>query len=89
MNSEKLQQLQNEIHREMKKALNSSKMVEVLDNYGLVDKLVKIQCVLDLTKIQSSNAIKDPEIKDSLRAIPGQQIVIMDCCLCPRGCCNC
>ncbi|MFH7025776.1 MAG: hypothetical protein ACHBN1_10315 [Heteroscytonema crispum UTEX LB 1556] len=89
MNSEKLQQLQDEIKQEMRDALNNSKLADLLTSYGLIDKTVKFQCVLDMKKIQFSNTIKDPELKNSLQAIPGNEIVIMGCCLCPPFCCNC
>jgi hypothetical protein len=89
MNSKKLEQLQEEIKQEMRDALNNSKLTDLLTSYGLINKTVKFQCVLDMRKIQSSNTIKDQELKESLQAIPGHEIVIMGCCLCPPFCCNC
>jgi|GEM_PF-4130947 hypothetical protein len=87
MVSEKLQQLQNEIEQAMKEDIDNSKVGKLLENYGLVDKLVKAQYIINLTRIDSI-AIKDQEMKEALKTLPGQEIVIASCCFCPR-CCKC
>ncbi len=45
--------------------------------------------LFDLNKIRASDAIKDPEIQNSLGAIPGRDIEIAGCKICENGrCCN-
>ena len=90
--SEKIQQLQKEIQQEMFEVLNSSKIQEIFQSYGLTENgLIKFQCILDITKIQLNNTVEeDQQIKASLLAIPGQELVLISCCSCsPRWCCPC
>ncbi|MBP5975831.1 hypothetical protein HW132_24605 [Brasilonema sp. CT11] len=87
MNLVKLDQLQQEIQKAVYDGVESSKLGDVLEKYGLGDRLIQIHVKFDLDKIRSSDALKDPEIKDSLGAIPGREIVIAGCAICPGGHC--
>jgi hypothetical protein len=88
---EKLQRLHEEMHEELMKAINNSEVCDVLEKYGLTaDKIVKFQVILDLYKIQNmSDSLGDPEIQASLRAIPGEELVLAACCWCGTRCCPC
>jgi hypothetical protein len=91
MDSENLQQLKKEIKQEMSEVLNSSKITNIFQSYGLTeDGLIKFQCILDLTKIQLNNTLEeDQQFKASLLAIPEQELLLMCCCSCPLWCCPC
>jgi hypothetical protein len=82
MNSEKkLQQLQEEIKQEMAESIKNSNFGKLFEKYGMSgDDIVKFQCIIDLTKIESTDAVTNHEIKDALRAIPAKELVIADCC---------
>ncbi|ARV58128.1 hypothetical protein BZZ01_05290 [Nostocales cyanobacterium HT-58-2] len=88
MNSAKLEQLQKEIQQAVYNGLDNSPLVELLAGYGLTDRVIQIHVIVDLDKIRLTNAIKDPEIKDSLQAIPGHKLVITGCDWCTQGCCG-
>jgi uncharacterized protein YpuA (DUF1002 family) len=76
MDSEKLQQLQEEVKQEMLKALNNSQLNDVLQKYGLTSGgFVKVQCTLDLTQLQLSNADESQQAMELLQAIPDAQSI--------------
>ncbi|MBD2770572.1 hypothetical protein [Iningainema tapete] len=90
MNSETIQQLQDEIYQEMSERLKNANFDKVLEKYGISgDNILKFQATLDLTKIQFSDAVGNQQVKDLTRAIPGQKLVIKNCdwCAC-WGCCS-
>ncbi|MBW4503792.1 MAG: hypothetical protein KME57_30585 [Scytonema hyalinum WJT4-NPBG1] len=91
---ENLQQLQEEIKQELLNAVNNSKLVELFQQYGLTgDGLVTFQCILDITKIQLSDAVVNQRLEESLRAIGENELIISACnCWCenpPEYCCKC
>ncbi len=91
---ENLQQLQEEIKQELLNAVNNSKLVDLLDQYGLTeDGFVTFQCRLDIPKILLSDAVVDQRLEESLRAIPENELMISACdcwCFNPRRmCCTC
>ncbi len=94
MNSEQLDQFTKKIQEELLNAVNNSKLVDLLDQYGLTeDGFVTFQCRLDIPKIQLSDAVVDQQLKESLRVIPENELIIRACdCVCEnprRFCCIC
>jgi DNA-directed RNA polymerase specialized sigma subunit len=94
MNSEQLDQFTKKIQEELLNAVNNSKLVDLLDQYGLTeDGFVTFQCRLDIPKIQLSDAVVDQQLKESLRAIRENELIISACdCWClnpPEYCCKC
>lgn len=82
MNPEKLQQLQNEIEQEMYEALKNLNFGKVLEKYGISkDTDLKLQCILDLTKLQSSDADEGQQVEDFSRAISGKNLMKVVPCL--------
>ncbi|BAZ09779.1 hypothetical protein NIES4071_15890 [Calothrix sp. NIES-4071] len=87
MNSEQLQRLQDEMNQELQEILNDSKFAELLEKYELLgDKVLKFQCVLDLTKLKSHDVNNNEETKEFLQAQHEQEIVLATkswCVPCP------
>ncbi|BAY47061.1 hypothetical protein SAMD00079811_46770 [Scytonema sp. HK-05] len=86
--------LKKEIQQELLNAVNNSKLVNLFQKYGLTeDGLVKFQCILDITKIQLSDAVVAQQLKESLPAIREKELIIPACnCWCenpPGFCCQC
>ena len=53
---------------------------------------IRFQCILDLTKVEPSDANEEQQVKDFLQAMPDQKIILVplggwctDCCD-PDGC---
>jgi hypothetical protein len=97
MYTQKLEQFKSEMEKAMEEALSNSKVVDMLENYGL-EEGAKFKFVLDLNKIKSSNTVTDQELKASLESIPEDELVFISCCTCckcPRPacclgiCCDC
>lgn len=84
MNSETLQHLKDEILQEIRENLKNSKLDDLCQKYDLYgDKVLKLQFILDLTKVQFSDAADNLQPKE---------FVILDLCLrpgCPPGGCPC
>lgn len=59
LDSETLEQLQTEIKQEFIRILNNSNFSQILKKYGIsTEELLKFQCVLDLSKIEVTDAHK-------------------------------
>ena len=82
MNPEQLKQLQDEIEQEMYEALKNLNFGKVLEKYGISgDTPLKFQYILDLTKLQSSDADEGQQVEDFSRAISGKNLVKVAPCL--------
>lgn len=86
MDTQKLNQLKDQIKLQMSEILNNSNFSKLTEDYGILEKgalKFKFQCSIDLTKIEFSD-------RDSLETIPVQQIVEVDCiwCVQDRRCCD-
>ncbi len=79
---EKIKQLKQEVDQKMIDGIYYSKLFDFLGGKGLEGKAVKVKVVLDLSLIRDEDIIKDPELKDSLRELPGQEFVITACWPC-------
>ena len=78
-NENKLQTLKDELSMEMEKALNDSKLLDVLRKYGVAN-LVTIQLEVDNTKIESSkNITMDKQLKNELEAMSEDKLMIYGC----------
>lgn len=85
MDSQTLQQLQDEIKNELSQSLMSANFETVLEKYGISgEKVLKLECSIDLSQIQIKNT-ENSSNKNLL--IPGNHIVKLDCDWCP--CCGC
>jgi enamine deaminase RidA (YjgF/YER057c/UK114 family) len=82
-NPTKIQQLQHELEQEFMKALDNSKVNDILEAYGLTgEEVVKFKAVIDLRKMQkTSDASINPEIQAALKEIPGFDFTLLSCCL--------
>ncbi|MEM7553248.1 MAG: hypothetical protein AAF378_03970 [Cyanobacteria bacterium P01_A01_bin.84] len=90
MNTEKINQLQETLENKVKEAINNSDLGDYLVNQGLVENTLKLKVMLDLNQIRNQDVIKDVELKNSLREMPGEDFMILICCGCSMGlCCNC
>ena len=95
MSNENLQQLQGEFASAIREALNDSKLMDLFEKYGLVDKnAVSIKFVVDTNYVNSSlNANTEPQIqfKSALGASSINELELTTCCLCSDGgfCCPC
>ncbi len=87
---ENVQQLQDDIQQAMHESLQNSNFGKVLQKYGILEgKLVKVQCMLDLTKIQLSNTVENQQFMANLRQELFLEVAKMDCCWCPpNGTCG-
>jgi hypothetical protein len=85
MDSQTLQQLQDEIKNELSQSLKNAKFKTVLEKYGISgEKVLKIECSIDLTQIQ----MKDMNNSNNRNLIiPGNHIVKLGCDWC--DCCGC
>ncbi|MEH2245539.1 hypothetical protein [Nostoc sp.] len=86
MDTQKLNQLKDQIKLEMSEILNNSNFSKLTEDYGIQEKgalKFKFQCSIDLTKIEFSD-------QDSLETIPDQQTVELDCIWCTlhQRCCD-
>lgn len=91
MDLENLDQIKEKIQQEMSNALNNSKLGDIFDSYGITgDHSIQFQCILDLTKVQFKETAENNQLQNFLKAIPGQQLVVQNCCNRPGClCCNC
>ena len=85
MNSQILQQLQDEIKNELSQSLKNANFKTVLEKYGISgEKVLKLECSIDITQIQ----MEDTENSSNINSlIPGNNIVKLDCDWC--DCCGC
>ncbi|MBG1266136.1 hypothetical protein [Nostoc sp. WHI] len=83
-----LQQVQDEIQREITEILENSNFHKVLEKHSISgDKVLKIQfqCSINLNKVQDSNAIDNKQANKFLTEIsgrPGQELVLVTKSLC-------
>jgi uncharacterized protein YutE (UPF0331/DUF86 family) len=62
IDAQTLQQLEDEIKKELTNILNNSNFGEVLKKYGISGQnVLKVQCLLDLTQIEVSDAIDNQQ----------------------------
>lgn len=85
MDSQTLQQLQDEIKNELSQSLKNANFETVLEKYGLSgEKVLNLECSIDLSQIQ----IKDTEnYSNTYLLIPDNHIVKLNCSWC--ACCGC
>ncbi|MEH2022485.1 MAG: hypothetical protein V7K62_02620 [Nostoc sp.] len=85
MNSQTLQQLQDEIKNELSQSLKNANFETVLEKYGISgEKVLNLECSIDLSQIQ----IKDTENSSNTNSlISGNHIVKLSCIWC--ACCGC
>ncbi|MEH2424869.1 MAG: hypothetical protein V7K48_29395 [Nostoc sp.] len=68
-----LQQLEDEIKNELINILKNSNFGETLEKYGISGKdILKVQCLLDLTKIEVSNTVNNQQANKLLQTIKEQ-----------------
>ena len=80
-NNVTLSQIKDELSMEMEKALNDSKLKDLLEKYGLQN-VVKFQLEVDNTKIKSSQNLKmGTQLKDELEAMSEDEFVMLSGCL--------
>jgi hypothetical protein len=75
-----LQKLEEEIALTMTEA-NNDKLIDLLKNHGLID-AVKIELVVDMKKIQSSQNTITPQLQEALKASSQDKYELMSCCVC-------
>ncbi|MBV6626256.1 MAG: hypothetical protein KI793_25540 [Rivularia sp. (in: Bacteria)] len=85
MNLEKIQQLKQEVDQKMIDGIYYSKVFDFLTKEGLEGQVVKVKVVLDLKEIRETDIVKDEELRDSLRELPGQEFVLTSCWPCNNG----
>lgn len=83
--TEKIKQLKEDVDQKMIDGIYQSKLFHFLTDKGLEGKAVKVKVVLDLKEIRDTDIIKDKELRDSLRELPGQEFVITSCWPCNNG----
>lgn len=96
MSDENFKKLQEEFGAAMSETLENSKVTELLDKYGLVDKnAISIKLVVDANYVKSNeNLTTEPQmqLKSALAASSINEIELMTCCYCPSTggmCCPC
>lgn len=86
IDAQTLQQLEDEIHQEINEILNNSNIRNVLEKYGILeDNILTIEYSIDLSKIHSSNVIKDQQHQKSLPEALGKNKQLK-CWVVPGGC---
>ena len=74
IDAQTLQQLEEEIKNELSNILKNSNFGEVLTKYGILgQEILKVQCLLDLTKIEVSDADDNQQTKNFLEQIIKEQ----------------
>jgi hypothetical protein len=74
MDSESLKVLQNEINSAINEVFNQSNLSDIFKEYDfIVDKSIKVEYVIELTRLPSHNGIKNQEINGSSQAILEEQ----------------
>ncbi|MEH2300219.1 MAG: hypothetical protein V7K88_14715 [Nostoc sp.] len=100
IDTETLQQVQNDIQQEISEILENSNFHKVLEKYSISgDKVLKIkfQCSIDINKIQNGDAVDNEQAQKFLPETTkelGQELVLVNKLLCipcptnqsPRGC---
>ncbi|MBN3926340.1 hypothetical protein [Nostoc sp. NMS4] len=80
IDSQKLQQLQDEIQQEMHEILKNTNFGKILKNYGISrQEVLQFQYTLDLTKLQSISAGEDEQVAKFSLVIPGKDIRLSGC----------
>src|SRR5689334_6994171 len=91
IDSESLQNLQEEIQQEFIKSLKKANFTEILEKYSVPEKILKFQCIIDLNKItDNSDASENQKILDSTAKNLFQKpskLVKLDWCP-PHGICS-
>ncbi|MEH2192247.1 MAG: hypothetical protein V7K98_06225 [Nostoc sp.] len=77
IDTQTLQQLEDEIKNELSNILKKSNFGEVLEKYGILGQnILEIQCSLDLTKIEVSDAADNQQANDFLQSIKEQNTTV-------------
>jgi hypothetical protein len=83
MNSEKFQQLQDEINHEMQEIMKNSNFGQLLEKHGVLgQKVFKLQCILDRNQLQSDDTNEGQQAQEFWSAIPDQEIMMSEKALC-------
>lgn len=89
INMDKIKQLKEEIDQHMEEAIKNSNLPDFFARKGLIEKTLRIEVMLDLNQIRNTDYIKEQELKDALREIPGKELSIRCCYPCAGGWCRC
>lgn len=77
IDTQTLQQLEDEIKNELTNILKNSNFGEVLEKYGISGQnILKVQCLLDLTQIEVSDAVDNQQANKFLQTIKGQNTTV-------------
>ncbi|MEH2279067.1 MAG: hypothetical protein V7K40_30860 [Nostoc sp.] len=93
IDSESLQNLQEEIQQEFLKNLKKANFGRILEKYGISEKILKFQCIIDQSQIQdNSESFENPKIQNytekSLFQKPNKIVTVtFDWCP-PEGLCS-
>ncbi|MEH2068737.1 MAG: hypothetical protein V7K47_11345 [Nostoc sp.] len=74
MDSQTLEQLQNDIEQKLSESLKNAELQTVLEKYGILeDRVLRVQwqCDLDLNKINSGDAVDEQQPNQLLQATAG------------------
>ena len=84
MNSTALDQLKAQVQDNFKKTMdNNSELGKFLNDYGLTDKTIQFQVILNAEKLRSSSNVRDSKIYELLQVSEVQKddvIIIESCC---------
>ncbi|BAZ52303.1 hypothetical protein NIES4103_49630 [Nostoc sp. NIES-4103] len=79
---QKLQELEDEIKQELSEVLKNSKLGQLMEKYGISEKILEIECGIDLSKIKVVDMPPSLTISNKRTFLSG--------CLCPcKGICPC
>ncbi|MBD0388171.1 MAG: hypothetical protein ICV54_17085 [Nostoc sp. C3-bin3] len=85
MDSQTLQQLQDEIRNELSKTLKNANFNTVFEKYGISgEKILKLECSIDLTQLHMRDR---KNFNNTSSLIPHNHIVKLNCDWC--DCCGC
>ncbi|MEH1850731.1 MAG: hypothetical protein V7L11_03355 [Nostoc sp.] len=87
LDSQKLEQLKDEIKQEISEILNKSNLRNLLDKYGvLIENILTIQYTIDLSKVESSDVVVEPQHPGFLPEALGQNQHKLECWVVNGGC---
>ncbi|MBD2680385.1 MULTISPECIES: hypothetical protein [Nostoc] len=80
LDAQTLQKLQDDIQQEMCESLNKANFRKILEKYGISSQeVIKFQCTLDLTKLQSNQANEGQQLQNFLGLLPSKLIHLSVC----------
>ncbi|MEH1778098.1 hypothetical protein [Nostoc sp.] len=87
LDSQKLEQLKDEIKQEISELLNKSNLRNILDKHGvLIENILTIQYTIDLSKVESSDVVVEPQHQGLLPEALGQNQYKLECWVVNGGC---